>query len=207
MFKQAVLNKEHIQELVGIPGIIAQNKVVDEIDKNCRQFIALSPLVIISTSNKDGKCDSSPRGDHPDFVKVWDSKTLLIPERPGNKRTDSMLNILDNPHIGLLFVIPGLQETLRVNGKAAIYHDPELQLHLWPEEKSPLCFLSVEVEECYVHCGKSFKRSKIWDINSWPDVKAMPSPAKIMAEHASLPSYDEKKVQEALYETYSQRMY
>jgi uncharacterized protein len=207
MFKHIIQSKEELKELIGEPGILAKNKVVAEIDSLVEQFITASPFVTIATSGTDGKCDSSPRGDFAGFVKVWDSKTLLIPERPGNRRTDSITNLLVNPQIGLLFFIPGVEETLRINGKAAIYSDPILQEKLWPEEKPPLFFLSIEVEECYIHCAKALKRSKLWKSEYWPAKQHLPSPAKIIAKHAALASYNEEKVRLALDESYKKRLY
>ncbi|MCM3769112.1 MULTISPECIES: MSMEG_1061 family FMN-dependent PPOX-type flavoprotein [Priestia] len=140
----------------------------------------------MATANHKAVCDSSPRGDHAGFVQVVDEKRLLIPERRGNQKVDSLENILTNSQIGLLFLIPGVEETLRINGKACIAKEKAILETMAVHNKTPLLAIGVEVQECFLHCSKAFKRSKLWDPESWETVETLPSAAKIVAEHAGI---------------------
>jgi uncharacterized protein len=138
---------------------------------------------------------------------VLDEKHLVIPERTGNKRVDSLRNILSNPRIGLLFLIPGLGETLRVNGKACLVKDDELLEQMAVKGQKPLIGIGVEVEECFIHCAKAFKRSRLWEPDSWANKEILPSAAKMLFEHAKLPGTTAEKINERLQEGYTKRLY
>ncbi|UOR10351.1 pyridoxamine 5'-phosphate oxidase family protein [Halobacillus amylolyticus] len=207
LYHNPVHTVEELYSLQGTPGKLADNKVIQHIDDLTKQFLAHSPFVVVSTSNAKGECDSSPRGDTPGFTYVLDNKHLLIPERMGNKRIDSMKNILENPNIGLLFMVPGLEETLRINGEATIVKDEDLLSKLEAQGHIPKVGIVVHVNECFIHCAKAFKRSKLWRPEQWPDTTNLPSPAKIMAAHAKLAGHDEEKVQSSLNESYNERLY
>jgi len=166
MFREIVKTEEELRSITGYPSELVKRKAISYIDHHCRDFISRSPFVIISTSDSSGSCDASPRGDMPGFVLVLDEKRLVIPERPGNRRIDSMRNILSNPQIGLLFLIPGLGETLRINGKAFLVKDGDLLEQMTVQGKKPLIGIVVEVEECFIHCAKAFKRSRFWETES-----------------------------------------
>ncbi|PAM93531.1 phosphohydrolase, partial [Flavobacterium sp. IR1] len=154
------INTENeLLNMLGEPSLLAKRKVIDHIDRHVSEFLSKSPFVVISTANAAGLCDASPRGDAPGFVSILDSKTLIIPERPGNKRLDSIKNILQNSHIGLLCIIPGLNETLRINGKARVTNDQNLLESMSVKGKIPILGIVVEVEECFIHCAKAFIRS------------------------------------------------
>lgn len=204
---KTITTEEELRLEIGHPGKLAEHKVITHIDQHCREFIAMSPFLVMSTSNEKGMCDASPRGDSPGFVHVMDDKHLVIPERPGNRRADSILNIIENPHAGFLFLIPGLEETLRINGKASITSDANLLRLFEVKGKLPKVAIILEVEECFIHCAKALKRSSIWMPDSWADKEHLPSPAKMMAAHAQLPEYTEKAVTESLAESYTKRMY
>lgn len=150
-FNNQIQTEEQLRELLGHPSELASKKVISSIDQNCMDFIELSPFIVLSTSDHLGNCDVSPRGDPPGFVKVLNEKVLLIPERPGNKRFDSLRNILGNPHIGILFFIPGLEETLRINGKANIIKDIDLLEQMQANGRTPTLAVAVEVEEAFIH--------------------------------------------------------
>ncbi|MDR7243033.1 MSMEG_1061 family FMN-dependent PPOX-type flavoprotein [Priestia megaterium] len=185
-FKEQVKTKEELRRIVGPPNKLAHQKIIPYLDRHCREFIKHSPFVIIATANHKGICDSSPRGDHAGFVQVVDEKRLLIPERRGNQKVDSMENILPNPQIGLLFLIPGIEETLRINGRACIVKEKAILETMAVNNKAPLLAIGVEVQECFLHCSKAFKRSKLWDPESWERVETLPPAAKIVAEHAGI---------------------
>lgn len=198
---------EALEKRQGTPGRLASNKVIHHLDEHCQQFINHSPFATVSTSNKDGQCDSSPRGDGPGFAMVLDSHTLILPERIGNRRMDSMRNLLENPHIGLLFMIPGLNETLRINGTASISDDPRLLEPLEANGHIPNVAIVVKVDECFIHCAKAFIRSKLWKPETWPNPDQLTKPAKMLAAHVKLDDVSESDVEASLEESYSKRLY
>jgi uncharacterized protein len=206
-FKELIHSEEELRTLIGFPSELVERKMITYLDHNCEEYISKSPFLVISSSDQSGNCDVSPRGDMAGFVKVLNEKYLIIPERPGNKRIDTMRNILANPNVGLLFMIPGLGETLRVNGKACLVRDNELLEQMEVKGRKPLLGIGVEVEECYIHCAKAFKRSGVWDPSSWLDEKSIPSAAKILFEHANLPGSSTESIEERLRESYTKRLY
>ena len=148
-----------------------------------RAFIVASPFLVLATSNGDS-IDCSPKGDAPGFVMVLDERHLVIPDRPGNKRFDGMRNILENPHVGLIFFVPGREETLRVNGRATITRAPALLDRMEVGGKRPTLAIGVEVEEVFMHCAKAFKRSGLWHPDKWPDTSTMAPAACMLFDHA-----------------------
>jgi hypothetical protein len=206
-FADVLKSEDEVRELIGHPTELVRNKTMDRLDAHSRAFIALSPLLFISTSDRDGFCDVSPRGDAPGFVHVIDDKRLVIPDRPGNRRIDSIRNILANPKAGLIFIIPGLEETLRVNGTACITTDSTLMKQMEAHGKIPLLGIGIVVEEVYVHCAKAFKRSRLWDSASWPDRQQLPNAARMIAAHAKQLQLSEQEVASYLEESYTQRLY
>ncbi|MBM7583794.1 PPOX class probable FMN-dependent enzyme [Bacillus pakistanensis] len=207
VFKEIVIDDFELREIMGEPNKLAIQKVITHIDQHCRQFISQSPFIVISTSNANGSCDSSPRGDQAGFVQILDDHHLIIPERPGNKRIDSMQNILSNPNIGILFLIPGLGETLRVNGKAQIVKNPTLLEPMAVHGKTPLLGIGVEVEKCFIHCAKAFKRSRLWDPDSWFAKEELPSAANVLIAHAKQKNMTSEEMAERLKEGYTKRLY
>lgn len=143
------------------------------------EWLAHSPMVLIATSSADGTCDVSPKGDPAGFTRVLDAQTLAIPERPGNKRADGFRNVLANPHVGLIFLVPGRTDTFRVNGRARLVRDAPYFEAMAVKGKRPLLAMEVTVEECFYHCAKAFLRSKLWEPEGW-DPDALPSRAKIV---------------------------
>jgi PPOX class probable FMN-dependent enzyme len=160
-------------------------KQIDHLDEHCRSFIAASPLVIIGTQGKGpgGAADTSPRGDVPGFVKVADDHTLLIPDRPGNNRLDNLRNIVQNPAVGLLFVVPGVSETFRVNGEAVVSRDPALLGLFEVQAKAPRTVLVVTVKEAYMHCSKALLRADLWNPAKFVAPGVLPSFGTILAVH------------------------
>ncbi|MEJ8544710.1 pyridoxamine 5'-phosphate oxidase family protein [Brevibacillus borstelensis] len=210
VFRDLISTEEHFQELretLGAPGPRAANKVVHALDHHCREFISKSPFLALSTSNANGQCDVSPRGDAPGFVLVLDDHHLFIPERIGNRRMDSIQNIIANPHVGLLFFIPGLGETLRINGKAVVCRDPELLEKTAVNGRAPLFGIGVEVEEVYAHCAKAFIRSGLWNPDSWLAKELLPSVPKMLADHSKIPNSTAEQVACELQDSYKNRLY
>ena len=183
-FKDPITTLEELRALMGEPSELARKKQIDHLDEHCRAYIAHAPFVLIGTADAAGRCDVSPKGDAPGFVRVLDERHLVIPDRPGNKRLDSVRNILENPHIGLIFLVPRYEETLRINGRATITRDPELLEAMEVTGKRPKLAIGVEVEEVFMHCAKAFRRSSLWQPEEWPDISAMKPAACMLFDHA-----------------------
>src|SRR4026208_1459670 len=208
MFKDTVTSREELRAIFGAPMERARLRERASLDQPCRAFIARAPFVLLATSGAAGRCDVSPKGDAPGFVQVLDDHHLVIPDRPGNNRIDGFTNIVENPHVGMIFLIPGREDTLRVNGRACIVRDGEIRDRLAVQGKRPKVAIGVEVEECFLHCAKAFKRSGLWERERWPDVSAPPSMARMLGDqiepkpagHACVEDY-ERAQQEGLRRT------
>jgi PPOX class probable FMN-dependent enzyme len=162
---------EELRDVVAAPDPGIELKIGDHVDAHAAAFIAESPFVVMATSDADGRLDASPKGDEPGFVVVEDEHTLLLPDRPGNHLAMGLQNIVSNPRIGVLFVIPGTTETLRVNGRATLHRDPALLERLAARGKPAVLVIRIEVEEVFFHCAKAFIRSKLWKHEQWPPKK------------------------------------
>jgi PPOX class probable FMN-dependent enzyme len=164
-----------LREFVGEPTKLVVEKVIDHIDAESRRFLEASPLFLLATSAEDGTCDVSPRGDPPGSVLVLDDHTLAFADRRGNRRLDSMRNIIQRPRVGMLFIVPGQRDTLRVNGTAQIVTEAPYLPRLTMRDVVPQLAIEVRVEELYLHCGKAFARSSLWDPSTWPERGTVPS--------------------------------
>jgi uncharacterized protein len=202
-----ITTEAELRELMGYPSELVQRKVISRLDESCRNFIRQSPFAFLSTSDAAGQCDVSPRGDGPGFVYVMDEQRLVIPERLGNKRMDTMRNILSNPQIGMLFLIPGLGETLRINGQAYLTKDRKLLSLMAVRKQVPTIGIVVEVEECFLHCAKAFRRSRLWEPDSWPAAGELPSAARILSGHVRIEGITVEQIQERLDDSYKNRLY
>jgi uncharacterized protein len=171
---------EALRVLYGHPGERAVAKEQAKLDEHTRAFIAASPFLVMGTSGADGSCDVSPKGDAPGFVHVLDDHRLAIPDRLGNNRVDGLSNMVENPHVALLFMIPGREDTLRVNGSASISRDEALLDRLAVSGKRPQTVLVVEVEQAFMHCTRAFKRAGLWDHTRWPDASSVPSMSRMI---------------------------
>lgn len=183
-FKQVIQNEAELRAILGYAGKVAQNKVIPEIDDICRAFIEKSPFVLLGSTDAHGNMDVSPKGDPAGFVQVMDSKTLLIPDRSGNRRGDTLSNILQNPHIGLLFLVPGRGETLRVNGTAQIVRDDDIRERFIMQGKVPIFVITVTVSEVFFHCTKCVVRSQLWSPEQEHD--ELVSLGAALVKHAAL---------------------
>jgi PPOX class probable FMN-dependent enzyme len=184
-FEQVIASEAELRELYRHPHELVRRKKIDHLDEGCRAVIAATPLVLLATSAPDGSCEVSPRGGPPGFVQVIDEHRLAIPDLAGNNLVDSITNIIANPHVGLLFVLPGRDETLRVNGRAWLVTDDDVLSGFTAELKRPKAAIGVAVETAFVHCAKSFRRGRVWDPSSWaPD--AAPSAAELLTCHIAL---------------------
>ena len=204
--EHVVRTKGEIQAMLGEISENQANKRIDHIDQHCRTWIERTPFIVISTSSLAGYMDVSPKGDPPGFVKVLDENTLAIPDRPGNRRADTFLNILENPKIGLLFVIPRRGETLRVSGTAEIIKDKGVLSAMVIRDKVPTLAILVHVEGAMFHCGKSMIRSSMWKPDGWPSIEGLPTYAKALVDHAR-PPQTEEEMQERITRNEVERLY
>lgn len=185
-FRDVVTSVEELREVLGSPGHRAAQKVVPILDEHCRRFIAASPFLLLAAANAKGEMDVSPKGDPAGFVHVLDETTLAIPDRLGNRRIDSFRNIVENPNVGVIFIVPGTEHTLRVSGKAQIVRDIELRETMAMNGKAPNHALVVEVERVLFHCPKCMIRPHLWDPAAWPDPNDVPTLAETLVAHARL---------------------
>jgi len=206
MYQEVITSEEELRVIIGTPSQRVMEKSIDYIDDNSKHFISKSPFICIASSDGQGKHDVSPKGDPAGFVKVLDKNTLAIPDRLGNKRMDTFSNLLKNPGIGLIFFIPGIRETLRVNGRAEIVADQALREELAHQGKLPQLVLIIHVEEVFIHCAKCIMRSKLWGEIDQDQIADVPSLGKFFKDmgktEASVEEFDAN-----LEEIYKDTMY
>ena len=177
-----VTNEAELRTVYRKPIPRAFQKELDHLDGHSRRFIEMSPFCVIGTTGNDGRADTSPRGDPPGFVAIPDDKTLLIPDRPGNNVVDTLTNVMEHPHVGLLFFVPGMNETLRVTGTAEITADPEALEPLSVGGRTPISALRVTVNRVFLHCGRALIRSRLWDPEARIDREAYPTYGQVLAD-------------------------
>ncbi|MDE0416407.1 MAG: pyridoxamine 5'-phosphate oxidase family protein [bacterium] len=202
----AVDTLDDLREVYAPPADRASLKVLDRLDVHCRNFIALSPFYVIASARADGRADASPRGDPTgSLAHVLDEKTLLLPDRPGNRQVDTLMNLVERPYVGLVFFVPGLNETLRINGRAEISTNPELLEPLAIKGKPPLSVLKVTVEEAFLHCAKALIRSRLWEPDARVERSRFPTYGKVLADQiagadaAEIDAGEEKSARTELY--------
>lgn len=189
--QERISTLDEIYDRNGIPNETIVNKHSTFLTPSIEEFIRRSPFFLMATADGDGNCDVSPKGDPAGTVRIFDARTLAIPDRRGNRRVDGHRNILENPHIGLIFIIPNVDETLRVNGRAFISADPNLLASMAMDGKAPNLAIVVEIDEVYMHCARAFLRSGLWQPEQWPDPETVPTLRAIVAEQRGLPAPDE----------------
>jgi PPOX class probable FMN-dependent enzyme len=176
-----------LREHLGDPGDPARLKAVAELDEHCERILALSPFAVVATSGADGSCDASPRGGPPGFIRMLSPGQVAIGELPGNRLFDGAQNLTENPHAALLVMVPGVIETLRIEGTAHITTEEGLRVATAIDGKLPWGALVVDVEKAFVHCGKAFKRSRLWEPESWPAVEERPRMGAVLRAHMAAP--------------------
>jgi hypothetical protein len=196
---------EALRALYPSPGHRAVAKELDHLDPHCRHFISLSPFLLLASAASDGPADVSPRGESPGFVAVEDEKTLLLPDRPGNNRLDSLTNILSNPEVALIFLIPGVRETLRVNGTAEIRDDAELLERFRERDKLPRVVLRITVRQAFLQCAKAVLRSGLWDPEAQVDRSVLPTIGEMLRDQIG--GEGEVESEEAMLERYLAGLY
>ena len=206
-FKRIVTSPDELTELLGSPSESGLKKQLSELDDHMKTFIATSPFLLLGTVGSDGRCDVSPRGDMPAVGKALDSHTLAIPDWNGNRRVDSLRNIIQTGRVGLLFLTPGLGETLRVNGRACVIRDDDVLASMSKQGKQPLVGIGVEVEECFFQCAKALIRSKLWE---WSAENAEPPPfefAEILIDQTKIEGLEVGPLREQIEASYKDRLY
>lgn len=187
-FNNVVRSETELRELMGgpvAPPVV--EKTLKALDRHCVAFIGRAPFVFISSTDAEGRMDISPKGDAPGFVKVLDSQTLMIPDRPGNQRFDTFRNLFESSRVGLLFLVPGKRETLRISGWGEVVRDQELLETMAASGKTPALAIAVHVEEAFFHCAKCMIRSHLWQPEHWPSLEGLPTLAETMKDAASVP--------------------
>ena len=197
-FADVITEEDALREIFGWPSERALNKQIDRLDTHCRAIIEKSPFLLLGTSDTTGRCDVSPKGDFPGFVRVLDDRTIAIPDLPGNNRLDTLLNILNNPQVGLIFMIPGMNETLRINGKVRLVRDAKLLESMAYQGKLPKLAIVVDVKEVFTHCPKAFLRSKLWSEDYRIERSELPSFAEILKDHTGMVECDVEQLQKVL---------
>jgi PPOX class probable FMN-dependent enzyme len=206
----AVTDEAALRSLFPAQTSLAVHKVQGVLDKYAQAFIARAPFLCLGTQDLSGNADVSPRGDPPGFVRILDQNTLAIPDRPGNNRLDSLVNILANPSVGLLFIIPGFDDTLRVSGQARLVTDPAILAPMRVNDRLPRLAIVVEVTEAFMHCAKAFRRSHLWSPEHFQDRREMPSLSKIILDQTTgAPGDGEamRKIDDDLEEEYKRTLY
>lgn len=201
----AVGSADDLRTLYGEPNELAVRKAIPRLDRHCRAFIAASPFLVIGSAAAHGPGDVSPRGDPPGFVAVLDDQTLLIPDRLGNNRVDTMENIVANPNVALIFFVPGVNETLRVNGTAAITTDAALLAPHAIDGRAPKSGILVKVDQAYLHCAKALIRSRLWDPATKIDRSSFPSLGRMIADQVA--GVDAEQAEKRIEESYRTRLY
>lgn len=198
------MNEARLREVLGEPAELVRKKIADRLNPLTRQFVERSPFVVVATGRPDGGLDVSPRGDPAGFVRILDERTLLLPDRPGNKLADTLTNLLADDRIALLFLIPGVNDTFRVNGRGRIVDDPELLAASEVQGKVPQLGILVEVEEAYTQCPKALLRSELWNPERQIERSELPASGEILRAVAD-PELDVEDYEEARAERYRRR--
>lgn len=183
---QFIETRDELRAVYRLPSENAVRKQLPMLDAHARKFLARCPFVLIGSQDAGGNADVTPKGDLPGFVNVLDDVTIAIPDRPGNNRLDTFENVIENPSVGLLFVIPGMNETIRINGEARITVDDDLRAQLGVNDRPALSVLIVRIHEVFLHCAKAFMRSELWKPESWPDRAEMPTLGEIIRDQLAL---------------------
>jgi uncharacterized protein len=207
MGQHQITSVEALRAITGDPvHELVVVKTAPSLTEAMKRYIRLSPFACLATYGKDGDCDVSPRGDAPGFVQIMDDTTLVIPERPGNKRLDSVINIIQQPNMALLFMIPGEKDTLRVNGKGTVSTDPQLLQRFEVNGKLPDLVVVVSVDEAMGHCSKAFRRSKLWQSDYLP-AEPVPSLTELMSGHLALDEDTKQMLNVAIEDDAQNNMY
>lgn len=218
MSHDTAVDRDRLRAQLGQPGEAASYKAIRELDANCERILALSPFAVVATAAADGRCDASPRGGPPGFIRVLSPTQIALGELPGNRLFDGAQNLAENPYAALLIMVPGVIETLRIEGPARLSQDEELRRATAIDGRLPWGALVVDVVAAFVHCGKAFKRSRLWEPESWPVRDELPRMGAVLADHMRLPGPEDRhaepgpdrtdeQVEAGLEESYTKRLW
>ncbi|MCW2715196.1 MAG: hypothetical protein JWN88_2243 [Frankiales bacterium] len=205
-FDTAIRDPSDLAEVYEPSSALVQQKEIDHLDDHCRAYLAVCRFVVLSSADADGRCDATPRGGPAGFVEVLDDRLLAIPDATGNRRLDTMRNVISTGRLGLLAVLPGRGQTLRINGRACVSRDPALLEQLQAVGKPPRAALLLAVEEVFTHCPKAFVRSGLWDPSSWPGKDEQPSPAAMLRDHVGDPALTLEAAEQAMIDAVTIRL-
>ena len=207
LFDTALTDEAQLRELYEMPpSDIVARKEIDHLDDHCRRYLALCRFALVASADAAGRVDVTPRGGPPGFISVLDERTLAIPDATGNRRLDTFRNVLQTGRAGLLLLLPGRGQTLRVNGRACVSTDAALLSDLTAVGKPPRAALVMAVEEVFTHCPKAFVRSGLWDASSWPAAGEMPSPAAMLRDHVGDPAFTLEQAEQAMIDSVTIRL-
>ena len=204
--RDAISSVDELRALLGEVPVTQRDKQVDKIDEHCRRWIERSPFLVVASAGTDGTLDVSPRGDPPGFVKILDEHTLAIPDRPGNRRGDTLHNVLHNPQLALVFFVPRRGEVLRVGGRASLVCDPDLLASMTVKQRQPKLAIVLRVDRAMFHCAKAIIRSSLWQPDEWPSIDGLPSYAQALMDHAA-PPFTLEQMQQRVTNNEEQRLY
>ena len=205
--QDGALGLDELRALLGEPLPRAIAKETTALDERAAAFVAASPFAVLATADAGGACDASPKGGPPGFVAVLDPRRLLLPEFPGNRRLDGVRNLAERPGLGLLFIVPGISETLRVNGSGRLSREPALLERCALDGRQPWFVVDIEVRQVFSHCGKAFLRSELWRPERWPEPDSVPSPSRTIAERAAAEGTPEREARQLVEEGYRPDLY
>ncbi len=205
-FDGALTTEDDVRALYEESSWLVKNKEIDHLDAGCRAYLAVCSFVVLASADRDGRVDVTPRGGPRGFVSVLDDRTLAIPDAPGNKRLDTRRNGVQTGRLGMLAVLPGRGQTLRVNGRACVSADPALLEQLTAVGKPPRAAIVVAVEEVFTHCPKAFVRSGLWDPARWPAADEQPAPAALLRDHVGDPSFTLEQAEQAMVDSVTTRL-
>lgn len=183
--RHVISSSDQLRELIAPPRPAQETKVLSALDVHCRRWIERSPFVVIASSDTQGRLDLSPKGDPAGFVKILDDRTIAIPDRPGNRRLDTLQNVLENPQVSVMFMVPGRGEVVRLSGTAQIVNDPDLLTTMVVADRAPILALVVTLDEVMFHCGKSVIRSRLWSPDDWASVDDLASYAECLTDQTT----------------------
>jgi uncharacterized protein len=205
-FEGAIRDEAELEQIYEPSSWLVKNKTIDHLDAGCRAYLAVCSFVVLSSADAQGHCDVTPRGGPAGFVEVLDDRVLAIPDATGNRRLDTVHNVVQTGRLGLLAVLPGRGQTLRINGRACVSRDPALLDRLTSVGKPPRTALVLAVEEVFTHCPKAFVRSGLWDPASWPAAEDQPSPASMLRDHVGDPALTLADAEQAMVDAVTIRL-
>jgi PPOX class probable FMN-dependent enzyme len=206
LFDSAIPDEAGLRELYELPSEVVARKQIDHLDEHCRRYLALCRFALVASADAQGRADVTPRGGPAGFISVLDEHTLAIPDATGNRRLDTFRNVVQTGRAGLLLLLPGRGQTLRINGRACVTADAYLLQQLTPVGKPPRAALVLKADEVFTHCPKAFVRSGLWEPRTWPAEDEQPSPAAMLRDHVGDPGFTLEQAEQAMIDAVTVRL-